>query len=48
MFQNYGDPAKPKDDACKDARDVCAYASLADLSYLGGDALTAHGGESYC
>lgn len=48
MFQNYGDPAKPKDDACKDPRDVCAYASLADLNYLGGDTLTAYGGEAYC
>lgn len=47
MFQNYGDPLKPKDEACKDPRDVVAYLVLADPVYQEGDTLDGEGGGCY-
>jgi hypothetical protein len=39
MFQNYGPPAKPKDEACKDPRDVVAYLLLDQPCYQEPDAM---------
>ena len=47
MFQNYGDPLKPKDEACKDPRDVVAYLVLADPVYQEGDTLDGEVGGCY-
>lgn len=35
MFKNYGDPAKPRDEACKDPRDCVCYFLLDDPFYIG-------------
>lgn len=46
MFQNYGDPTKPKDEACKDPRDVVAYLLLDDPIFQEG-VLEISGGGSF-
>lgn len=34
MFQNYGNPLKPKDEACKEPRDCIAYLTLAEPEHI--------------
>lgn len=47
MFQNYGPPTKPRDEACKDPRDCVAYFVNAQPEYLGGHVMEATGGGCY-
>ena len=47
MFQNYGNPLKPKDEACKEPRDCIAYLVQADPCYTGEGAMQSYGGGSY-
>jgi hypothetical protein len=47
MFQTYGPPARPRDEACKDPRDCVAYFVNANPEYLGGSVLEPTEGGCY-
>lgn len=47
MLQNYGNPLKPKDEACKEPRDCLAYLLLAEPCHLSAGAWNSSGGGSY-